>query len=93
MKFYTNILKLTEKKDRITFNILILLNLVHFVLEFIAIASIPIFATLLIDKNIIFENIPFLSNFLGSEFIALKFGIFVSITFILKNSYLIYLIN
>ena len=59
MKFYKNILKLTEKKDRTTFNILILLNLVHFVIEFVAIAAIPIFATLLIDKNIIFENIQF----------------------------------
>ena len=57
MKFYKNILKLTEKKDRTTFNIL-LLNLVHFVIEFVAIAAIPIFATLLIDKNIIFGKYP-----------------------------------
>ena len=34
-----------------------------------------------------------LSNFLGNEFFVIKFGIFVSITFILKNTYLIYLIN
>tara|TARA_Y100000816_G_C26105888_1_gene587698 strand:+ start:975 stop:2705 length:1731 start_codon:yes stop_codon:yes gene_type:complete len=91
MKFYNNILLLIEKKNRYKFKLLILLNIIHFFLEFIALVSIPIFATLLIEKQIILEKAPIIFNYFSSENLMVQFGIFVSIAFIIKNLFLILL--
>tara|TARA_A100001011_G_scaffold400869_1_gene520261 strand:- start:489 stop:2234 length:1746 start_codon:yes stop_codon:yes gene_type:complete len=91
MKFYKNILLLIDKENRYKFNFLILLNIVHFFLELIALVSIPIFATLLIDKQLILEKIPLISNFLTDERVMIHLGIFIILAFILKNIFLILL--
>ncbi len=91
MKFYKNISLLIEKKNRYKFNYLIFLNIIHFFLELIALVSIPIFATLLIDKKIILEKIPYLVNYFSGDKIMIQFGIFVSLAFIVKNLFLILL--
>ncbi len=91
MKFYNNILLLIEKKNRYKFKLLILLNIIHFFLEFIALVSIPIFATLLIEKQIILEKAPIIFNYFSTDNLMVQFGIFVSIAFIIKNLFLILL--
>ena len=72
---------------------LILLNLVHFILEFISLVSLPVFATLLIDKEIILNKAPSLFQpFLIENNIILYFGIFLLVAFIIKNLFLVSLI-
>ena len=91
MKFYNNILLLVEKKNRYKFKLLILFNIIHFFLEFIALVSIPIFATLLIDKQIILEKAPIIFNYFSSDNLMVQFGIFIKHSILKKNLFLILL--
>ena len=63
-----------------------LLNLVHFILEFIALISLPVFATLLIDKKIILNKFQvYFSLLFWTITLFYILGIFLFLAFIIKN--------
>ena len=77
-----------EKK----FKFLIFLNIFNFFLEFASIISIPIFVAIIVDSEIFISKLSFLNNFEKKDIIVFA-GIFVSVSFILKNLFLIMLIR
>ncbi len=77
-----------EKK----FKFLIFLNIFNFFLEFASIISIPIFVAIIVDSEIFISKLSFLNNFEKKDIIVFS-GIFVSVSFILKNLFLIMLIR
>ena len=95
MNMFSKIHPILSGKDRTKFNIIILLNFVIFFLEFISLASIPVFVSIIIDPLLLINKvnefftidiIPELSN----KILILTGAVFVISAFLLKNSFLIF---
>ncbi len=93
IKKLSNIL---EKKDLSKIKILVFLNLLMIVLEFLSIASIPVFIALLINPEFLINKIDFLNfneliNNISSKNIIIIFSCFIAFIFLLKSLFLIFL--
>ena len=95
MNVFSKIHPILNGKNRTKFNMIILLNFVIFFLEFISLASIPLFVSVIIDPTLLLNKInefftidiiPELSN----KILVLIGAIFVISTFLLKNSFLLF---
>ena len=84
-------------KDSRKFKLILVLNFLMFILETLSIISIPLFASTLIDPTLVLNKISFYfpeSYFLyldASNIIYISSG-FVIISFLLKNSFLLFLL-
>ena len=93
IKKLSNIL---EKKDLSKIKILVFLNFLMFVLEFLSIASIPVFIALLINPEFLINKIYFLNfneiiNNISSKNIIIIFSCFIAFIFFIKSLFLIFL--
>lgn len=93
IKKLSNIL---EKKDLSKIKILVFLNFLMFVLEFLSIASIPVFIALLINPEFLINKIYFLNfneiiNNISSKNIIIIFSCFIAFIFFIKSFFLIFL--
>lgn len=93
IKKLSNIL---EKKDLSKIKILVFLNFLMFVLEFLSIASIPVFIGLLINPEFLINKIYFLNfneliNNISSKNIIIIFSCFIAFIFLIKSLFLIFL--
>lgn len=85
-----------EKKDLSKIKILVFLNFLMFVLEFLSIASIPVFIALLINPEFLINKIYFLNfneiiNNISSKNIIIIFSCFIAFIFFIKSFFLIFL--
>lgn len=85
-----------EKKDLSKIKILVFLNFLMFVLEFLSIASIPVFIALLINPEFLINKIYFLNfneiiNNISSKNIIIIFSCFIAFIFFIKSLFLIFL--
>ena len=92
IKKLSNIL---EKKDLSKIKILVFLNFLMFVLEFLSIASIPVFIGLLINPEFLINKIYFLNfneliNNISSKNIIIIFSCFIAFIFLIKSLFLIF---
>lgn len=80
-----------KKVEKLKF--ILFLNFINFFLEIATIISIPIFASLLIDKNYLIERYEIDFNYLFYGFDPIiVIGIIIILLFILKNCFLVFLI-
>lgn len=85
-----------EKKDLSKIKILAFLNFLMFILEFLSIASIPVFIALLISPEFLINKFNFLNfneltNNISSKNIIIIFSCFIAFIFLLKGLFLIFL--
>lgn len=85
-----------EKKDLSKIKILAFLNFLMFILEFLSIASIPVFIALLISPEFLINKFNFLHfneliNNISSKNIIILFSCFIAFIFLLKSLFLIFL--
>ncbi|MAV57007.1 MAG: hypothetical protein CMI79_05735 [Candidatus Pelagibacter sp.] len=95
MNVFSKVHPILSGKDRTKFNMIILLNFVIFFLEFISLASIPLFVSIIIDPSLLlnkineFFTIDIIPKFSNKILISIG-AIFVISTFLFKNSFLIF---
>ena len=92
---FTNIFNIIHKKDRSTLNIIILLNILIFIFEFISLASVPIFVSISINSEFFLQKVnSFTNSEIFSQFsqkdLILFGGSFVIGAFLIKNVFLMY---
>ena len=93
MKFL-NIFKFFDKKNKYYFYFFLILNIVTFLLEFLSLASVPIFISAMITPEYVLEKIStynfiYLPKELDNTKIFIYASYFVLISFLLKNIFLI----
>ena len=59
---FKNIFDIIHKKDRSTLNIIILLNILIFIFEFISLASVPIFVSISINSEFFYKKLTLLTQ-------------------------------
>jgi ATP-binding cassette, subfamily B, bacterial PglK len=84
---------ISDNRDRINLFILFILLLFSTFIEMLGISSIPIFASIVVDPNLIFGKIPLTYNFdyilnLDKKTLTLYASIGIFIIFLIKNIYL-----
>ncbi len=90
MKTLKKIYYIINKEDKKSLFYLLLINISVFIFEFLSIISIPIFTSVLLNTTSVFEKYSlFQSNFVKENFLLLA-SLFVVLTFILKNLFLLY---
>ena len=90
MKTLKKIYYIINKEDKKSLFYLLLINISVFIFEFLSIISIPIFTSVLLNTTSVFEKYSlFQSNFVKENFLLLA-SVFVVLTFILKNLFLLY---
>ena len=92
---FKNIFDIIHKKDRSTLNIIILLNILIFIFEFISLASVPIFVSISINSEFFIQKVnSFTNSEIFSQFsqkdLILFSGSFVIGAFLIKNVFLMY---
>ena len=95
-----DIYDLYDQKHLSKFFYLLILLIASSLLEIIGISLVPIFISLLIDPTLIFKNLSYLSKFvdfkqfetLDKTHLILYFSLFIIIFFILKNSFLVFVL-
>ena len=95
-----NIYDLYDREHLSRFFYLLVLLIVSSVLEIIGISLVPIFISLLIDPTLVIINLSFLFKFvdlkiletLDKTHLILYFSLFIIIFFILKNSFLVFVL-
>ena len=90
---YKNFKIISDNRDRINLFILFILLLFSTFIEMLGISSIPIFASIVVDPNLIFGKIPSNYNFdfilnLDKKTLILYASIGIFIIFLIKNIYL-----
>ena len=90
---YKNFKIISDNRDRINLFILFILLLFSTFIEMLGISSIPIFASIVVDPNLIFGKIPLTYNFdyilnLDKKTLTLYASIGIFIIFLIKNIYL-----
>jgi len=93
----SKIKNILSNQDKFKLNFILFLNFLTFFTEFISIASIPIFVTLIIDSSFVLEklenyNFFYFSNLDHIEIIKI-FGIIIISIFLIKNILLFILID
>ena len=94
MFHFKKIINIINNKER-TFelNFVLFLNFVNFILEILTIISIPIFASILVDKNYLLNKFDVsVPNFLINFYLIILASILIIILFILKNFFYVYLV-
>ena len=92
-----DIAKILTSQEYNKFKYIIILTLLMFFLETISLVSIPLFATVLLNESILFENYKFLNNInlikdAGQARLIFYCGILVIFSFVVKNLFLVFLI-
>ena len=90
---YKNFKIISDNRDRINLFILFILLLFSTFIEMLGISSIPIFASIVVDPNLILGKIPLTYNFdyilnLDKKTLTLYASIGIFIIFLIKNIYL-----
>ena len=93
----SKIKNILSREDKFKLNFILFLNFLTFFTEFISLASIPIFVTLIIDSSFVLDklenyNFLYFSNLDHLEIIKI-FGIIIIIIFLIKNIILFILID
>ena len=93
----SDIAKILTSQEYNKFKYIIILTLLMFFLETISLVSIPLFATVLLNESILFENYKFLNNInlikdAGQARLIFYCGILVIFSFVVKNLFLVFLI-
>jgi ATP-binding cassette, subfamily B, bacterial PglK len=92
----SKISKIFKKGDLLKFKIILLLNFLTFFLEFISLASIPVFVAIIIDSGVILNKFEEYGIFYFSEFNSedlIKYlGLIIISIFIIKNIFYFILI-
>lgn len=85
MKNINKILYIVGKNNKRGLFILLFINLVNFILEFLSLVSIPIFVSVLLKDELSINKLNFVFNFLSSENLLFYSTALVVISFLLKN--------
>ena len=93
----SDIAKILTSQEYNKFKYIIILTLLMFFLETVSLVSIPLFATVLLNESILFENYKFLNNInlikdAGQARLIFYCGILVIFSFVVKNLFLVFLI-
>lgn len=85
--------KILDKKNKNKINFFLFLNLIYFILEFISLASLPLFFSFIINPNYITEKFNFYFKYLFSKEenfdLLLILSSFIIIAFFFKNLFFI----
>ena len=91
-----NLNSILEKKDQLKLKFIFVLNSMMFFLEFITLASVPFFVTSVLKPEIVILKFNDILNYQPDSFfednLILISSIFVIISFLLKNIFLVFLI-
>lgn len=94
MTHFKKITKVIDNKERsLELNFILFLNFINFILEILTILSIPIFASVLVDKNYLLNKFDILiPNFLLGFDIIILVSVLVASLFLIKNLFYVFLI-
>lgn len=90
MNNLNKVLFIIGKKNRNKLFVFLFFNIINFFLEFLSIISIPIFAAVLLGDKIPKNQISFIFDFFHEENLLFYASLFVLISFLLKNTLLIF---